>query len=197
MRRATAADKMIIIDLLAASFDANKSVNFLVREGTRRKQMMHALMDYAFETCRLFGQVWLSDDQRACALLIFPDTRKTSFRSVLLDLQLIRRCIGWGRVRKVMAREAAIKAIHPPGLKAYLWFIGVAPAAQHKGLGSQLMQELLSEPSLRGRRVCLETSTEANLPWYARFGFERYHEFDWGYRLYCLKREPEQHASTI
>jgi ribosomal protein S18 acetylase RimI-like enzyme len=190
MHRATAADKTTVINILTISFISNKSVNFLVRQGPRRSLRIRALMAYAFELCMLFGQVWLDDEQQACALLIFPETKKTSFRSMLLDLQLIRHCIGWSSVRKVMAREAAIRAIHPPGPKAYLWFIGVAPAAQHKGLGSQLMQELLAEPSLRGRTFCLETSTQANLPWYARFGFERYHEFDWGYRLYCLKQEP-------
>lgn len=191
MRRATNADKTTIINLLAASFDDNKSVNFLVRQDSGRSARIKALMAYAFDTCLAFGEVWISDDLQACALLILPETRKTGIRSVWRDLQLVRHCIGWDQVRKAMAREAAIKAIHPPGLKAYLWFIGVAPAAQHKGLGSQLMSDLLAEPSLKGRTVCLETSAEANLPWYARFGFERYHEFDWGYRLYCLKREPE------
>ena len=88
-----------------------------------------------------------------------------------------------------MKREAKIKKVHPDGPLYYLWFIGVDSHNQNKGIGSQLLQDVISEGQKQNRTICLETSTQNNIPWYQSFGFKIYNEMDFRYKLFCLKKE--------
>jgi ribosomal protein S18 acetylase RimI-like enzyme len=147
-------------------------------------------MEYSFDCCQLFGEIYLSDDRSACALTLLPDTKRTTLRSIALDVFLALSCIGLSNLKKVMAREAAVKKVHPSGSFCYLWFIGVEPAEQNKGIGSTLLKEIIAHSESLRRPIYLETSMPGNLSWYKKFGFEFYHELDFGYRLFCLRREP-------
>jgi len=74
-------------------------------------------------------------------------------------------------------------------LMYYLWFIGVDPDQQNKGIGSSLIKEVIEEAHSQQRPVYLETSTLKNIPWYEKFGFKIYNELNLGYRLYFMKKE--------
>ena len=169
IRSATPADKAAIIQILSSSFTGNQSVKFITGTGTGANRKIAALMDYAFEVCSLFGEVLITVDQQACALLLYPNQKKTNLKSVLLDLKLVLNCIGLNRVFKVIRREAALKAQQPKGPKAYLWFIGVSPENQHNGIGSALLSEVIAYCEKQGRFMVLETSTLKNIPWYKNF----------------------------
>ncbi len=146
-------------------------------------------MEYSFEVCQLFGKVYLSDDKRGCALIVLPDKKKTTLRSILLDIKLIFSCTGLSNVKKAMDREAKIKKLQPKEPMYYLWFIGVQPAHQGTGTGSTLLNEIIKESESDKRIICLETSTLKNLPWYKKFGFNIYNELELGYNLFFLKRD--------
>ncbi len=150
---------------------------------------MKKLMEYSFEVCYLFGDVFLTNDKKSCALILLPDKKKTNFKSILLDIKLIISCVGLSNIKKALDRESRIKKIHPKGLMYYLWFIGVDPAEQNKGIGSALLKDVIEESVSKGRPIYLETSTFKNIPWYEKFGFAIYNEHDFGYRLFCLRRE--------
>ena len=107
---------------------------------------------------------------------------------MLWDMKLITSCIGIGSVNKAMAREERIKKLQPREPLYYLWFIGVDPQEQNRGIGSALLQEIIEDAEAKNRTLCLETSTEKNIPWYLRFGLEIYNELDFGYKLFFLKR---------
>lgn len=144
-------------------------------------------MEYSFHSCLRFGDIFLSDDRKGCALILYPDKRKTHFKSILLDLKLAFISIGPKNILKTLRRESEIKERHPNEPIAYLWFIGVAPRSQGKGTGSLLLQEVLEHAKTRERTVFLETSTLVNLPWYEKYGFQIYDEVDLGYKLFFLK----------
>ena len=188
MRKANSSDKSIILDILTRSFDGNKSVNYVVKQDQNRVDRITKLMDYSFNVCNEFGEVWISDDQQACALILFPDKKRTSFRALLWDLKLALSVIGLDRVSTVLKREAVIKANHPKNPFAYLWFIGVNPQLQGKGVGSTFIQELIQECERKKRPIYLETSTERNLPFYKKFGFEIFKSLQLSYTLYQLRR---------
>lgn len=188
MIRASKEDKKRVIDILASSFDDNKSVNYIIKQDPKRVQRISALMAYSFDICQAFGDVFLSDDKNGCALILLPDKKKTTFRSISLDVKLAISAIGLSNIKKAMSREAAINKIHPEGQTYYLWFIGVDPAAQNKGIGSKLLDGIIQEGLSQKKTICLETSTLTNIPWYEKHGFETYHEMDFGYKLYCMKR---------
>lgn len=189
MIKATDRDKQLILEILTASFDANQSVNYIIRQDNKRNKRIRALMDYSFETCRRFGDVFISSDKNACALIVYPDKRKTTFQSISLDLKLIFQCVGFKNIKKTIRRESLIKKVQPKEAMAYLWFIGVNPTEQGKGVGSSLLAEILENSRIKNMPVYLETSTLSNLPWYKKFGFVVYHEEDLGYKLYFLKNE--------
>lgn len=189
MIRAEYSDKKLIAEILAKSFNENKSVNYIVKQDGKREQRLRSLMEYSFEICYLFGDVFLTDDKKGCALIVLPDKKKTTPKSVLLDLKLIFSCIGLSNINKALSREGKIKNLQPKELLYYLWFIGVDPAEQHKGIGSTLLAEVIKEGKSKQRTICLETSTLSNIPWYEKFGFKIYNELDLGYQLFFLKRE--------
>ena len=145
-------------------------------------------MDYSFEVCSMFGEVLLSDDRRACALVLYPDRKRTTLKSIWLDLKLIFNCIGLSNVVKAMDRESKIKKIQPKERMCYLWFIGVNPIYQGSGIGSKLLREIIEESEMEDRPIYLETSTMKNLPWYKKLGFEVYDKLNLSYSLYFLKR---------
>lgn len=189
MRRANYKDKNLIIDILTQSFESNQSVNYVVNQDEKRVNRIRALMDYSFEVCSLFGDVFISDNKKACALVVYPDRKKTTVKSMLLDIKLIIQCIGAKNVMKALSREALVKKIQPKIAMTYLWFIGVGTTDQNKGLGSGLLQSIIEHSTQNDRPIYLETSTVRNLPWYSKFGFEVYSEQDLSYRLYFLKRD--------
>jgi GNAT superfamily N-acetyltransferase len=189
MLRAKYIDKGPVVDILVNSFDTNKSVNYIIKQDKKRIQRIKILMEYSFDICYLFGDIFLTDDKKGCALVVIPEKKKTTFKTILLDAKLAIMCMGISNLKKAIKREASIKNNYPNGLLYYLWFIGVDSNNQNVGIGSQLLQDVISEGQKQNRTICLETSTLKNVPWYEKFGFSIYHEFDFGYKLYCLKRE--------
>lgn len=188
MLKANRNDKIKVIEILTLSFYDNQSVNYIINH----KHDIHeikALMDYSFEQCYHFGDVYLSDDRNACALILYPQKKRFNFKAIWLDIKLIFKAIGITRIFKALNRESAIKKLQPQINMAYLWFIGVEPNVQHKGIGSTFLSEILDLKKKENLPVFLETSTLTNLPWYKRFGFEIYEKLEIGYTLFFLKNE--------
>lgn len=189
MRKATFSDKAKVIAIISRSFDENLSVNDVVLQDRHRTKRIKALASYSFESCMMGGEVWISEDQSATAMILLPGRKKSVLKSALLDLQLIFGALGVHRVIKVMNRDKRIKQQYTDDSYIYLWFIGVDPDQQKKGVGSQLLRELIDHYTPLGLPFYLETSMERNLPWYRSFGFEVYKEIEMGYVLYLMKKE--------
>ena len=172
MKNADYKDKNLVIDILTKSFDTNQSVNYIAMQDGKRLKRISALMDYSFEVCYMFGDVFLSDDRKACALILYPDKKKTTLKSILLDIKLIFSCIGVENIKKALVRESKIKQLQPKTTMYYLWFIGVDPEHQNEGIGSVLLDEIINDSKNKQRPIYLETSTLKNLPWYKKYGFQ-------------------------
>lgn len=188
MIRAQHNDKQLVVDILMRSFDDNKSVNYIITQDSKRCRRIGELIEYSYDVCNLFGDIFLSDDKKGCVLLIKPDKKNTTLKSILLDLKFIVKCLGFSNIKKAMNRESKINQVKPDGLLYYLWFIGVKPENQGIGVGSRLLTEIIAEGQKQNRTLCLETSTLKNIPWYEKFGFRTYKELDFGYKLYCMKK---------
>ena len=105
-------------------------------------------------------------------------------RTLIWDLKLALSVIGINRVSSVMKRESMIKSNHPKEPFSYLWFIGVNPLRQNKGIGSAFIQEVIKECENKRRPIYLETSMQKNLPFYKKFGFEIFQSLI--FELYAL-----------
>ena len=191
MIKASRNHKSRVIEILTKSFEDNQSVNYIVKQDSKRAERIKALMDYSFEVCFMFGEVYLSDDQKGCALILYPDQKSFSIKSILMDVQLLLNAIGLTRVGKAMSRETAIKSNYPKDPIYYLWFLGVINSDQNKGIGSQLLKEIIIDSQKQHKPIYLETSTIKNIPWYKKFGFSIYNELDFGYKLFMLRKGKE------
>lgn len=185
--RAKENQRSLVIDILAASFDDNKSVNYVVKQDEKRPDRIRGLMEYSFNVCNAFGEVWLSEDEQACAMILLPDKKRANLHSIRWDARLAFSVIGLERISKVLGRESKIKAFHPKEPFTYLWFIGVRPEFQGQGKGSGMLQKIIEASVKNSRSVYLETSVERNLPWYKNHGFEIYNTLDLSYKLYLLR----------
>lgn len=189
MLKANYKDKELVLDILCKSFDVNKSVNYVVKQDSRRKKRIRTLMDYSFEICYKYGQIYLSDNKEACALTLLPDKKKTTLKTILLDAKMAISSVGLSRVTKVLERDSKIKGAYPNSQIFYLWFIGVNPDVQQKGIGSDLLKDIIKESDELKRPIYLETSMPENIKFYNKFGFTIYKELDFGHKLYLIKRE--------
>jgi ribosomal protein S18 acetylase RimI-like enzyme len=145
-------------------------------------------VEYSFDVCNAFGEVWMSEDLQACALILFADKKRTSLRTILWDLKLAFSVIGLNRVSAVLKRETLLKSHHPKNPFAYLWFIGVNPSNQNRGIGSAFIHEVEQEYERKDCPIYLETSTEKNIPFYQKFGFEIFQSLNLNYTLYQLRK---------
>lgn len=189
MRKAVKSDEKLVVNILSDAFDTNKSVNYVVRQDKLRHTRIRGLMEYSFNLCIQFGEVWISDDNHACALLILPDTKRFTLSAMLWDIKLALTVIGLDRISVVLKRENMIKSFHPKSPICHLWFIGVKPEMQGKGIGGILIRDVIRECEGKSRPIYLETSVDRNLPWYKGFGFEIFHSLELTYNLHLLRRQ--------
>jgi ribosomal protein S18 acetylase RimI-like enzyme len=188
MRKAELKDIQLVTHILSQAFSENMSVNYVVKQDRNRLTRIEKLMQYSFTTCIDFGEVWISENEEGCALLLYPDKIKTTFKSLLRDIKLAVAVIGLERLPLVLRRESWIKKNHPAGAFCHLWFIGVNPGYQKKGCGGDLLKHVIHRAEIKNRPIYLETSVDLNLPWYQRFGFDVFHTIELSYKLYLLRR---------
>ena len=188
MRRAEETDRALVVDILVKSFYDNKSVNHVVKQDRHKTKRMKALMEYSFDLCLSFGEIWISDGNTGCALLLYPREKKQTLRSVLLDIKVAIFAIGLLRVASIAKREQAIKCHHPKGDITYLWFIGVDPKYQRQGVGSTLLLNVIDRSKVAQRPIYLETSVLKNVAWYKSFGFEASETLEFSYTLFLFRR---------
>lgn len=192
MRIAGISDKDLVVNILTGSFLENKSVNYLIPNDKNRIDRIRALMEYSFNVCASSGKVLIDDSNSAVALVSFPERKKTTLRGILWEAALVLNGIGVGNISKAMNREKAISENYPTGVDIYyLWFLAVTKNLQGRGIGSQFMDEIRQDAKQLMRPIYLETSTEQNLPFYERAGFETYKVMDFGYKLYLIKNKAD------
>ena len=188
MIKALYQDKETVLNILCQSFDENKSVNYVTKQDHKRKERVRVLMEYSFEVCYLFGNVFMNTEKTAVALILYPERKKTTAKTILLDLKLALFSIGIKNIFKVLDRESKIKQHHPKTPILYLWFIGVENGQQKRGIGSKLLKEIIEKGTQENREIYLETSTLVNIPWYQKHGFSIYKELEFSYKLFILKK---------
>jgi len=194
MKIANRDHKKLILDILSNAFDDNQSINYIVKQDRNRAKRIRSLMDYSFEICFLYGKIFLSDNNEACALILNPLNKKTTLQSICLDIKLIFQSVGLKNIKKTINREGIIKRIQPKEPMNYLWFIGTDPTCQNNGIGGSLLRSIIDLAEGENKPIYLETSTLKNIPWYKKMGFEVYAETDLSYHLYFLKRDRKKIA---
>ena len=166
----------------------NKSVQYILKENGTKSTLIKKLMVYSFNVGLKFGDIFVSDDGLSCAIMMFPNRRKNVVYSTYQDTKLILNVIGFKNIGKVLKKESNNKKKHPSFDFAHLWYIGVRPENQGNGIGSQLLDEVISYYTSKNLMLYLETSTESNIPFYQKKGFKKFDVNDeYGFNFYYLK----------
>jgi ribosomal protein S18 acetylase RimI-like enzyme len=156
---------------LAAAFADDPVFGWLVGGSSRRHTRLERY--FAIQLAHAFadGHVWTSDGLHGAALCMPPGRWRVPPRLMAANSGRFTSVFR-GRLPRAVGLLAAIERRHPRGAHLYFSYIGVAPDAQGRGLGSRLMRPALDRCDEEGLPAYLEASSERNAALYERLGFQ-------------------------
>jgi ribosomal protein S18 acetylase RimI-like enzyme len=122
-------------------------------------------------TCFPDGAVYAAGGWAGVAAWVAPGRAHKSLREQLRTVPELLR-IGGRDIPRQLRAVALMDRHHPREPHWYLWFLGVAPEAQGRGLGAALMEPALERCDAEGMPAYLDATTWSIRRYYERFGFE-------------------------
>ncbi len=184
-------------DDLAAAFVDDPIFNWFMREGAgrdaaRRRFFRVILKEAAFPD----GQIERPASGGGAAVwLPSENLGPQPFQREVRALPMLLNATGLSRFGRLLKLREAMDDKHPMERPHdYLWFLGVHPDAQGRGLGSRLLRSKTERMDAQGRCGFLETATPRNLSLYQRHGFEivtDYRPAPDGPLIWAMWREPK------
>jgi ribosomal protein S18 acetylase RimI-like enzyme len=173
--QASAADLPEVIQTLTDAFAVDPHLDWFMRNDARREAARHAFFRM------LIGQEGFPKGRidrpasggAAAVWMPFEWLGPMPVSEELRALPSMLNATGLARFGRLMAIRADMDHHHPLDRPhAYLWFLGVAPAAQGRGVGSALLRAAGARLDREGLPAYLETGTTRNVALYQRHGFE-------------------------
>jgi ribosomal protein S18 acetylase RimI-like enzyme len=198
VRKVTGADLVGVADVLGRAFDDDPVMNFMAKPDARRSERIRMMMDLALrKLTHPFGETYVTEGFEGAALWNPPNGRPHGLISDLSLLPHMARIVGLRRMPRVLGALNVLEKKHPKEPHYYLLAIGVEPAHQGKGVGSQLMAPMLERCDREGMPAYLESSKERNLALYERHGFRVTEQITLPRRgppAWLMWRDPQQRA---
>jgi len=171
--QATAADLDEVVRTLSDAFAADPHMDWFFRPDAGRDAARVAMFRRLVADGFNGGRIDRPAGGGAAAIwLPFEWLRPMPLLTELSMLPMMLRATGAARFGRLMAMRADMDAHHPMDQPhAYLWFLGVAPAAQGMGIGSALLRAANARLDAEGTPAYLETGTTRNVALYERHGF--------------------------
>jgi len=172
--QATAADQDEVARTLSDAFAADPITDWFMRPDARRDAASLAVFRRLVRDGLKRGRIDRPAGGGAAAIWMpFEWLVPAPLSAELAMLPTMLGATGWSRFGRLMALRADMDAHHPMQRRhAYLWFLGVAPAAQGRGVGSALLRAANARLDAEGLPAYLETGTTRNVALYRRHGFE-------------------------
>lgn len=168
---ATTADRKVLSQVLARAFWDDPVWQWLFPDpGSETRRLEQTFHAYLRDAMRV-GTVLTTPDRQAAALWKPPGRWKLSNLSLALAAPELLRAFGT-RVIASLEIERAVETNHPRDPHWYLSVIGTDPVDQGQGIGGALIRQITDRCDRAGLPAYLESSKEANVPYYRRFGFE-------------------------
>ncbi len=170
-----AADLSEIVQTLTDAFAADPHLDWFMRADARRDAARQAFFRM------LIGQEGLPRGRidrpagggAAAVWMPFDWLGPMPLWAELQGLPAMLRATGLSRFGRIMAIRADMDRHHPMDRPhAYLWFLGVSPAAQGRGVGSALLRAAAARLDAAGTPAYLETGATRNVALYERHGFK-------------------------
>jgi ribosomal protein S18 acetylase RimI-like enzyme len=172
---ATVADADSTAADLAAAFAQDPVFNWFSREDPSRDDARTAFFRHLL-TEVVFGVGEVQRPAGGGAAAVWMPSEALGPNTILKELQalpMLLRLTGFSRFVRMLQLREAMDRRHPMDRPhAYLWFLGVTPQAQGRGVGSRLLKAKIDSLDTARRPAFLETSVPRNVTLYRRFGFE-------------------------
>ena len=174
--QASPAELDEVIRTLADAFAQDPHMNWFMRDDDQRDAARLGLFNMLIrgaggDATRIdrpagggAAAVWMSFEQLK---------RPTPLIAELRGLPTLLRTTGLSRFGRLQAIRVDMDKHHPMDRRhAYLWFLGVAPAAQGRGVGSALLRAANARLDAERLPAYLETGTTRNVALYQRHGYQ-------------------------
>lgn len=168
IRAAAPDDAAAVIDLVTVAFSADPVLRWVwPRAQDYLMQMPHMVRAFAGSAFD-HGSAYCVEGFLGAALWLPPDAHPDEAAMVTL----LQTTTPEHRHAELFAVLEQMGVFHPQAPHWYLPLIGVDPAHQGKGLGSELMRHALAICDQQGLPAYLESSNPRNIPLYLRLGFD-------------------------
>ena len=144
--------------------------------GKRQTQLNWLLHTGLVQTGRA-GKVFKTEDNLGIMALLLPDSRKLNIWDILVSGQLkapfLMNRESFNRMqfceKHAIATHHTVMAGRP---HYYIWYLGVEPNAQGKGLGSALIHHVQTLAIQEKKPIYLETHKPTTVAFYEHLGFQ-------------------------
>lgn len=166
-------DSKRALDALVAAFEDDPAFLHLFPSLAGRRRALRWLQATAIRTARRnAGHVSVTGDG-AGVCIWYPEGTFPPPNTAYFSLLGALRHLPPSSIPRSLRALFLLQSNHPKGMPhLYVEVLGVDPAAQRGGHGSALLDNVCDNADVAGLPVYLETSKEANLTYYSRFGFK-------------------------
>jgi GNAT superfamily N-acetyltransferase len=188
VRHATKDDIKELGSTLARAFEDDPVMSWLYPGLDRLEKFFRA---YELRLHIPQDGVYTTDDLAGGAVWAPPNQWRTKFTDIVRVAPALMGATGT-RILRGLGTIRAVESKHPKEPHWYLAALGTDPSKQGKGVGSALMAPILERCDTEGLPAYLESSKEANIPFYRRHGFEVTSEIQLprGPKLWPMWRDP-------
>lgn len=186
-----------VASVLTDAFADEAGLNYWLLQGERKTKARRRFFDAAVrDVIHKERELWIAradGEPAGAAIWLKPGDHAFDFTPLqqFTTTPLLFSIAGLKGMKRAQDLGAELNKYHPKTPHAHLVFLGVAPSAQGRGVGSAILKETLAPLDQRGVTAYLECTTERNAALYARHGFEVTGEFERpGLRFWTMTRAP-------
>lgn len=195
VRRANKEEAPKTAQTLSDAFQSEPIFDWFVRTDKKRESARYSMFLAIIEILG-FGDchVEILNDADAVSVWVpFPGELTPTISQEIKALPALFNASGLKRFGRMIKMRGVIKRYKEKGPHVYLWFLGVKPELQGKGLGGSLLDACLKKIDEEGHISALETATLSNVAFYKSRGFEVVHEFqidETAPKVWTMRRMP-------
>lgn len=173
VRRATAGDLEAVAETLGTAFVGDPWIAWIV-PADRHRERIAALQASLLGSIGLpHGEVWLAERAgRVLGAGLWLLAGREVPRQAWAQVADVEPELMGDRHASAASAAAATRHLRPSTPHHLLATLGVLPDERHQGIGAALLLPVLDRSDRDGVDAYLETSTEDNLRFYGRLGFE-------------------------
>jgi ribosomal protein S18 acetylase RimI-like enzyme len=190
-RQAAGADTGRIAEALALAFHDDPVFRWCLPDAARRAEALPSFFEQVTRAVLPHGEVHVGVGTRAASLSVPPGVAPVAEEDGPAFEASLAALLGED-AHRAFAIMALLDQHHPTEPHRFLWFVGVEPQLQGRGVGSMLLRALTARSDREVTPAYLDATSPHNRRLYERHGFEVVAErsVDGSPPLWAMWREP-------